>query len=153
MGAAEVRGDLGGHSLVPGSWVGLCCWWSTSYQHALQQACSVCSRAAGTEPEISGKLKQIERPYRKQTGEWGIHPLLDQGADVFSRDVGDGLEEAVSGHQHLTPHLTLVFLGWGCAGQTQKLVKNLVRGEKSPIKMMDFDSCGQRRTNRDWPAA
>lgn len=56
--------------------------------------------------------------------------MLDQGADVFARDVGDGLEEAVSGHQHLTPHLTLVFLGRGGAGQTQKLVKNLVRREE-----------------------
>lgn len=96
--------------------------------HNNKLECFVCSRAAEKETEI----RQIE-----QTGEWRIHPLLDQGADVFPRDVGDGLEEAVSGHQHLTPHLTLVFLGWGCAGQTQKLVKNLVGGRKSPFKMMD----------------
>lgn len=44
----------------------------------------------------------------------------------------------MSGHQHLAPHLTLVFLGRGGAGQTEELVKNLVSGEKSPFKLCRF---------------
>lgn len=52
----------------------------------------------------------------------------------------------MSGHQHLAPHLTLVFLGRGGAGQTEELVKNLVSGEKSPFKNC-VDS-GQRRKRR-----
>lgn len=60
-----------------------------------------------------------------------IHPLFDEGSYVFTRDVGDGLEEGVSWQKHLTPHLTLVLLGWSCAGQAQKLVKNLPRTKKN----------------------
>lgn len=40
----------------------------------------------------------------------------------------------MSGHQHLAPHLTLVLLGGGRAGQAQELVENLGGGEKQNLK-------------------
>lgn len=57
--------------------------------------------------------------------------MFDEGTYVFARDVGDGFEEGVSGQKHLTPHLTLVLLGRGCAGQAQELVENLQSTENS----------------------
>lgn len=57
-----------------------------------------------------------------------IHPLFDERANVFARDVGDGFEEGMSRQKHLTPHVTLVLLGRGCACQTQELVENLKEG-------------------------
>lgn len=56
-----------------------------------------------------------------------IHPLFDEGSYVFARDIGDGFEEGMSRQEHLTPHLTLVLLGWGCAGQAQEFIENLQR--------------------------
>lgn len=59
--------------------------------------------------------------------------MFNQGADVFARDVGDGFKEGVSGQQHLTPHLTLVFLGRGSAGETQELVEDLQRKRRKHL--------------------
>lgn len=51
--------------------------------------------------------------------------MFNQGADVFARDIGDGFKEGMSGQKHLTPHLTLVFLGRGSTGETEELVEDL----------------------------
>lgn len=51
--------------------------------------------------------------------------MFNEGADVFARDVGDGLKEGMSGKKHLTPHLTLVFLGRGSTGEAEELVEDL----------------------------
>lgn len=59
------------------------------------------------------------------SGSGRIHPLLDQRADVFAGDVGDGLEEGVGGQQHLAPHVALVLLRGRRAGQAQQLVEDL----------------------------
>lgn len=59
--------------------------------------------------------------------------MFNQGADVFARDVGDGFKEGVSGQQHLTPHLTLVFLGRSSAGETQELVEDLQRKRRKHL--------------------
>lgn len=59
-----------------------------------------------------------------------IHPLFDEGAYVFARDIWDGFEEGMSRQKHLAPHVTLVLLGWGCTGQAQKLVENLQEGSR-----------------------
>ena len=55
----------------------------------------------------------------------GIHPLLDEGTDVLARHIGDGLEETGGRHQHLAPHVRLVLLGRGSAGQAQQFVEDL----------------------------
>lgn len=62
-----------------------------------------------------------------ETSIWRIHPLLDERSDVLPRHVGDRFEEPRGGHQHLAPHVRLIFLGWCRAGQTQELVKHLMR--------------------------
>ncbi len=51
--------------------------------------------------------------------------MFNEGAYVFAGHVGDGFEEGMRGQQHLAPHLTLVLLGRGCAGQAQQLIENL----------------------------
>lgn len=79
--------------------------------------------------------------------------MFDEGAYVFARDIGDRLEEGVSGQQHLTPHLTLVLLGGGSAGQAQELVEDLQRieGRERTIQthaQSDTKQCAKRLRKR-----
>ena len=70
--------------------------------------------------------------------------MFDEGPDVFPRDIGDGLEEAVRGHQHLTPHVTLVLLRRGRAGEAEKLVEHLPREtDVKDVKLGPWSSCQQ----------